>query len=241
MNKSILATGSPNAVNAKSKDVAVQQLSKEDFTAHCTEIASLYIAVFGDSPWYEKLLAKVNGRWERFGRPDELDALNDLISKGTVDPRDVRPFYTNEGVRESMSVCSDSKLFLATAATVNGTIIGVSWGMRADAIPSEDKAQSVGLITKAHNLSPVNTFYCDETFVDQAYRGIGVGKELIRLRGDLAIEQSITHAIVRTKNQVQVGNFMSVFGAENVREAYSNPNDSQEGRKYYLIRLMRDW
>jgi GNAT superfamily N-acetyltransferase len=223
-------------------DIEIRQLSRSSLASRSEEIAALYIAVFSEEPWYEKLLVKLDGRMVRFGSPEELDMLERLKAEGKVKAEDIRPFYTAEDVKANVRVCSGSEGFAALSATdrSNGQMVGVSWGMLAEGIPSEEKLLNVKAIMGISGLAAGSAFYFDETFVDVRYRGIGVGKGLVKERGRIAAKLGCTYAVGRTINNTQINNFVGVFGRENISEAYSDPEDIQPDRKYYLIKLLRE-
>ncbi|MDE1851230.1 MAG: hypothetical protein KGH69_00890 [Candidatus Micrarchaeota archaeon] len=218
------------------------------------KVARLYIDAFSGPPWYEKYRVRVNGEWTRMGSPEELAALKQLQLEGRIAEKDVEPFYTVEGVKASMTAASAADGFIISLADVPSwytpgasgaamgerperRIIGASWGMAATSVPSKEKLKGITAVIDSYSLPAQKTFYLDETFVDIEYRGEGIGKALVEIRGSQAIESGFEYAIVRTINPVQVGNLSSVFGKENMKEAYSNPEDMQPDRRYYLIDL----
>ncbi|MDE1824034.1 MAG: hypothetical protein KGI00_02210 [Candidatus Micrarchaeota archaeon] len=222
-------------------NVVVRPCSDKELTAMKRGVSGLYIRVFSDEPWYERYLVKMNGSWRRMGKPDELLLMDRMLAEGKLSKRDIKPFYTREVIAEAITRASQSGGFASTIAvdTQEGRVIGVSWGMSAMQIPVDEKAANAEQIICSNGLPPEKTFYFDETFVDMKYRGIGVGKGLIGMRGSIIAASGFEYAIVRTINSVQVSNLLGVFGDANVTAVYSNPNDMQPDRKYYLIDLMK--
>lgn len=231
--------------SVKTKDegstIDIRRCEAEELRERSGEIADLYIRVFGGAPWYERVLVLLNDKWTRMGRDDEMERLGEMLRNGTVKQEDIKPFYTRESVRDAIYESSALPGFAASIAIdrSSGRVVGASWGVTCGEMPSGEKRNALDQIMGREGLPPDKTFYFDECFVDIAYRGIRVGSALVRVRGTIAIEQGSGYFLFRTINPVQLKNLASTFGRENLSEVYSDPDDIQEDRKYYLIELAR--
>lgn len=234
------------------KNVSVGSFPLTELRRRREEVARLYIGVFEEKPWNEKFIVMIDGERTRMGTPGEIEKLVRLISEGSVKGEDVKPFYTTEGVVANIERSIAVPGFVVAAAIDNsptagieqgsiaeGRIIGISWGMPATQIPSNVKRSDVQGIVDSNGLPIESVFYFDETFVGIDFQGQKIGKELMKAKGLMASVTGYTYAVTRTMNEVQRRNYMSTFGEKNVTEVYSNPDDIQPDRKYYLIDLMK--
>ena len=219
--------------------VNVRPLPKPELTSRQQEVARLYISVFEGPPWFERYIVSINGNERRFGSPEELKALSNLFSNGAIKESDVRVFYTLESVCKSICTSSSTSSFIASIATIGDIIIGVSWGMASNDIPSREKLEGVRSTLRGTEVPSERVFYFDETFVDKDFRNRGIGTSLVIIRSDIAKASGYTHAVARTINEAQVQVFGKVFGRENVQILYQNPSDIQADRRYYLIDIRR--
>ena len=244
--KTRMGTPCSFTLDLRGSKIDVRRGASQSLTANANEIASLYTRVFEGKPWYEKYLVQVDGGWQRMGSPQELELLDKLRAVGTVKEEQIKPFYKMSDLIYNIYRVAEAKGSIFTFAREGynndrpGQIIGASWGMLALGIPFEEKLTCVKTVMEMQRLSPEQTFYFDETFVDLPYRGNGIGKALIKVRAAIAADEiGCTSAIVRTINPVQINNFVSAFGKESVTEVYQDKEDIQADRKYYLINLIR--
>lgn len=229
--------------------LVIDPCEKRDLVQNGPMVARLYMDAFSGAPWYEKYLVRINGKEVRMGSPEELANLERMLRDGSVKGDDVKPFYTTDSVLGTISRAVSSEGFIAAVAMdwtqrrlnrreyEDAFPVGVSWGMSAMKVPSEEKLESIERIIRSKALPEELVFYFDETFVGTAYRGLDVGKSLVQVRAAAVVDSGFEYAITRTMNPVQVGNLTGVFGSDRISEVYSNPEDMQPERRYYLIDL----
>jgi hypothetical protein len=219
--------------------VGVAMVSKKELLRKETEIAKLYINVFGGPPWFEKARIFQDGNWKRVGTDEELKQVDLLLAQGLLRGEDIKPFYTEKGVVEDIRTCAASGGFIGILAVNMQTsrVVGASWGMNASQVSDLQKLRDIEIIANIRNLKMNEITYLDEMFVLAEYRNIGIGNTMLKIEGISAVRNGCTYSLCRTINPVIVNGLRRNFGGENVFEVYRDQNDEQTERRYYLTKL----
>ncbi len=196
--------------------------------------AEAYIAAFGGAPWYE--LFTVGGR--RIGTQTELAELVGSLMRRTVNPEDVKPFYTIDGVSADIekAINSPGTVLAVASDRSSGGTVGALWILQVDAIGDARRRDTVGGIISMFGLPLDKVGYLAEAFVRPEYQGLGVGVSLATESSMAAAESGYRFIIFSTINEYVVRIYQKLCGPENVYEAYRDAADPQ-GRKYYLVTI----
>jgi hypothetical protein len=203
------------------------------------EVANLYIRAFKGPPWFENLLVRQEGRWQRAGTESEMDKVKMLRLLGMLRDEDIKPFHTPAEVISTIVGDAKQKSYSGVLATdtANDRVVGAHWNISVNEVTDVEKLRNIRRIAKSNGFDAGRMVYLDEMFVSKEYMNLGIGSTMLKIGGLAAVRDGYTHAICRTMSSAAMRCLDKTFGRDNIVDYGRDPEDLQTERRYYIIKL----
>lgn len=201
----------PHAIRVPSG--VADQIEYEYFDHHppdtdmvATELAACYQQVYGtDDAWNEGRVCRscstpsAPAKWNYRGAPDACVACGSNLDH----------FWPIDQILADMRTELNMPDAVCAVARHDGKIIGGCWGFSASpaemedhlnhGLPDDAKVQGVAEALERMFPGDNRVAYQDEIFVNPTFQGLGVGRELFRLRHRRFMERGLVGYVLRTK------------------------------------------